>query len=273
MEPDGISELEARKFHFQQWLERYRREQEMVPFVQMALENTEWSLEALRNRPAGNSPSRAVFENIREQNHYIENNLPLQPEYDYSAVRNISTLTVSGTANVFDYVAHLGKSDNPMMFDYSSEYTRRYQVIQVRQNRPGEVATLIGKLGEQSTIERFNRASRAYSAFKAHTGERTAAAFEARTLLDGVVGMLKERARAWPRENMTWALMADRLAKGGPGSVAHQELLTQEQHFSSLKVCLSQPAKDREGSVAEDLDDLWAQVLDRIYIVLSSIDL
>jgi hypothetical protein len=90
-----------------------------------------------------------------------------------------------------------------------------------------------------------------------------------RNLLDGIRGDLFKLARKWPKENMTWQKMAERLAKGGSTGVECQELIRQERNRSSLISRLSDILKDRETGSLTNLDNVWTQVMDHIYTVLA----
>jgi hypothetical protein len=101
--------------------------------------------------------------------------------------------------------------------------------------------------------------------------ERTAAANEIRILLEGIKAVLWEKARKWPKENMTWEMMAERLAKKGPGGTEYHELLSQEAKYLFLFGLLSSVGKDREGKSLNDIENIWAQTLDHIFTVLGLI--
>lgn len=116
----------------------------------------------------------------------------------------------------------------------------------------------------------WRRTRKVYMAVRAQTGERTAAAMEIRTLLDGVKGELWERAKKWPKENMTWDIMADRLAVNDLTGHS-KELMTQGKIRSSLIHRLSDIGKDREGGSATNLDYIWTEVLDHLYAILGLI--
>jgi hypothetical protein len=90
-----------------------------------------------------------------------------------------------------------------------------------------------------------------------------------RTLLDGIKGDLFEKARNMAKENMTWERMAGRLSKGKSGGPEEKELVDQESERERLIECLSKVAKDREGGSRTDIDTLWTQILDHIYVVLT----
>ena len=71
---------------------------------------------------------------------------------------------------------------------------------------------------------------------------------------------------------MTWEKMSLRLATGEEGGVAHKELERQRSKRSTLYTRLSDIGKDREGGSVTNLDDIWVEVLDHLYVVLGLID-
>lgn len=67
---------------------------------------------------------------------------------------------------------------------------------------------------------------------------------------------------------MTWATMSMRLAKGGHRGEECAQLTQQETIRSTLYDSLSDIVKDRDSGFPANLDNLWAQSLDHIYVVL-----
>jgi len=275
MRDEWLRKLRERRDYLKLWLERMKKAREAVPLVHRNLQTTEWEISALENAPeeadeiAAVDPSTALDQDFD----YWRTNVPMMPDLDLKAVESSTGISASGTVSVYEYVSRVGDLQTPSAIDYSRKYTAAYQELQQEQDRPSEVRSLIAKLGNPQTLERFNRASAAYYAAASGTAERTAAAMEMRTLLDGIKGALFERARRHPRENMTWRKMAERLTKGHKGGPEETEVRNQEKSRSSLIERLSQIAKDREGGSLTNIDHVWTQLLDHIYTVLSLLSL
>jgi hypothetical protein len=89
-----------------------------------------------------------------------------------------------------------------------------------------------------------------------------------RNLLGGVEGDLFQLARSKDKENMTWELMIERLAKGVPKGHEYRELISQIAFRSTLVSRLSDVLKDREAGSENDIGHLWTQVLDHIHTIL-----
>jgi hypothetical protein len=266
--------LEAKSEYLKEWIERYKGAQEVVQYVQTNLDTTEWELQALNNRPdeADEIPLADLYTKFDRDYDYLTSALPMMPQYSPDAFLNSTAVSTSGSASVYEYVARVGDMGVPAAQAYSRKYTAIYHELQAAQARPKAIRDLLGKLGNPQTQERFDRALMAYSAAQSGTGERTTAALEMRTLLDGIKGDLFKKARRRPKENMSWSEMAARLAKGIPRGTEQQELADQELVRTSLISRLSDIAKDREGGSLTNLDNLWTQISDHIYIVLSLID-
>lgn len=265
-----MKSLKAKRDYLREWIERCKKAQDIVPSIRMNLEMTEWEIEALANRPeeAEEIPLGDLQARFDQEYDYLTRHFPMIPEYDPSAIPTLAAVTTSGSASTYVYVFRVGGLGTQEAQRYSEKYTQAYRDLQATQSRPGEIRDLIGSLGNPQTLKRFDRAFNTYFAAKSGTGERSTAAAAMRTLLDGIQGDLFQIARKWPTENMKWETMAGRLAKGPVDGTEHRELLRQNSIRGSLVSQLSTVLKDREGSSLTDLDDLWTQVLDHVYIVL-----
>jgi len=270
-----LEKLQEKHNYLKLWLERISKAQEVVPLVHRNLELTEWEIDALENAPQEADEIAIVdLSDMMDQDLELwKLNIPMVPPYDVKAVSSSSAFSISGTASLYGLVSRVGDLDTPAAVDYSGRYTVAYQELQHKQDREAEVRGLIDKLGNPQTLERFHRASAAYHAAASGTGQRTSAAFEMRTLLDGIQGDLFEKARNHPVEDMAWGTMAGRLARGGQGSVEEVEIRNQEQSRSSLIDRLSRIGKEREGGSVTDLGHIWTQLLDHIYAVLGLVEL
>jgi hypothetical protein len=273
---ENISDdLEAKVLYLRECLARFKQIQEVIPYVQQNLEIAEWELETLRNLPSKlRTPLPASLSgSIQRDFNYVREALPQPPYYDSSKVRNSIPVTTSGTATVYGYVANLSQLEDPNLIDYSTTYTSRYREIQERQQRARIAGSLVLSLGNQNTHERFERAYSAYYSAKSGVRETRTAALEMRNLIDGFQGALLDKARKWPKENMTWQSMAARLAKGGTGGVEYQEILNQEAIRSGLISQLSSILKDRAVVNNEVIDHIWAQLIDHIFVIVGLVDM
>ena len=271
MKSEGINKLNSRRVYLNEWLDQHKKAQEVVPFVQRNLEFTEWEIEALNNTPdeADKIPLPDLSAKLDQENKFIKKAFPMIPAYDMIIVGDATAVSTSSSTDVYAFVSSVGDIGTPKAVEYSETYTAKYQELQSAHKRSDQVRRLLSGLTSPETTVRFDRASHAYNATRAGTAERTSAANEIRNLLYGVKGDLFKKARSWPNENMTWKKMANRLSKGRPGSTEHQQVLDQATNHSHLIGRLSDISKDREAGSTTNLDNVWAKVLDHLFIVLT----
>jgi len=271
MNSDEIESLEWRRKHFDEWLARHKEAQRIVPFVRSNLEVTEWAIEALSNRPAEAEQvaDPGFAEQFNEENEYIRQVVPMMPLYDADVAIGSTAVTSISSSDVFVHVAEIGGLGTPATIEYSDVYTARYIELQESQERQSRARGLVSRLGNPKTLERFDRAVTAHASWRAGTVGRTTVANEMRNLVDGIKGDLFQAASKWPRENMTWQRMAERLARGGPESLDAHQLSHLEAKHSRLIDLLSGTLKDREGRASVDLEHVWTQILDHLYSLLT----
>jgi len=268
MKKDDIEKLKAKRKYLSDWLERNRKAQEVVPYVHMNLELTEWEIQSLSDLPdeADEIPMPGLSAQISRDYKYLTSALPMMPEYKVSSVYNSTAVTTSGSATVYEAISRVSDIDTPVAKNYSQLHLEKYHQLQEAQSRANDVRNLISNFGNQQTLERFDKADKSYSLFKAGTLPRTSAAAEMRTLLDGIKGDLFAKARRWPKENMTWKKMAERLTKS---DIEKDELIAQKKKRASLISRLSDVLKERESGSVTNLEYIWTQVLDHIFVVLN----
>lgn len=271
MESDEFEELEAKKNYLTEWLQRNQAAQEIAPHVHSLLETTEWEVEALHDLPEEADeilfPELAV--NLKRDYDHLRAALPMIPKFDENLLFDSIVVNTSGSAIVYVFASRVGDLGTPQAIEYSQKHTRRYLDLQSSQNRPQEVRALLEKLNSPQVVARFDRARTGYDAIKTGTGTRSAAAAEMRTFLDGIKGELFKLAQRSPKENMTWEAMTTRLSK--VGAAEQQELMDQGAKRERLISRLSDVLKDREGGSLTNLDNLWTQLLDHVYVVLGLI--
>lgn len=270
---EEIKNLEAKLAHLVDWINGLKDANKIVPEVQQQIELVQWQLEVLKNTP--DEAEEIPFTPPSAEKSYLHTKsvLPLIPKYEVGNIINSTSGTVSSSTDYYNYVSQVGDLGTPKAFEFSGRFTVLYQNIQQTQDRQSLVKQMIEKLENPSTVERYDRAVNAYSMYKSEIGERTSAAMEIRTLLDGVQGTLFEKAKKQPKENMTWGKMGSRLAGIVPDSENYKNFIYQYEIRSKLISRLSDIGKDREGGAATNLEFVWTQVLDHLYITLSLLGL
>ncbi len=272
MNKDLIAKLEEKKQYLLKLLSRYEKAQDIIPSVQKNLDLTEYEIQALSNPPdeAAEIQIEGLSDNIERDYKLTVDAYPMIPKYKAPIISSSTGITTSGSATVYDFVAKVGDLDTPEAKSYSQLYVDKYHQLQEAQSRSKDVRFMISKLRNDRTLERFDKAEKSYSLFKARIVPKTSSATEIRTLVDGVKGDLFNIARNWPKENMTWEKMVERLAIG---EVQKQELTDQEKTHSSLISRLSDVLKEREGGSVINLENIWTQVLDYLFVLFSLVNL
>lgn len=266
--------LEDKREHLEEWWRRFGKASEIAPNVQRFLEVTRWETEALDNRPdiADEIPVDDLGDTFQREYANLKRVLPMMPEYDTSRVDSLGTaLSTSSSASTYVHVLQIGTLPSQEAHDYAAEHTWAYRDLQKEHSRPQEVRSLLAQLGNPQTLDRFDSALNAVLTAKGGIGEREAAANAMRNLLDGVKGDLWPKARQWRTENMTWEKMAKRLT-AQKGEAARKEVLAKESQRQSLYSQLTNVLKDREGGSVIGVNDIWVQVLDHLYVVLTLVE-
>jgi len=269
----ALEKLYIRRDYLSEWLRNFKSLHDAVPFVQTQLDYTNWMIGALSERPEDATKIQApkICDQIEIRNQYIQSAFPMIPKIDISLVGSSSGFTASESAAIYYFVEEIGSIDTPTAKKYSKEQIEKYQDLENLYNRQNDVFGLIQKLLGRNSIKRFNHAVKAFNAYKTNLTNRSSTANEIRNLIYGIRGDLYNKARKLEKENMTWEIMAERLAKGGINSVEYKEIINQNEELSKLINILSEILKDREGTMFYNLNIIWIQTLDHIYVILNLI--
>jgi hypothetical protein len=282
-----IKKLEERREHLLAAIQGRIIAKDDLPHLQQQLELTEWQLRALKNRPPESIeiPYKNRSDEIESENQFLIEKFPIlnippfriqggpvwiQSPSMYSASDSI---TVSGTPPTLDFVSRVRDLGTPDAIDFGNTYILEYNQLQESQERPMRVRELLDKLNSPSTLERFDDAFAAYKIYKSDPKEKISAANMMRNLIDGVKGDLFDRARHWPKENMTWTTMSSRIAINGDRGQEHVTLDNQKRVKASLYARLSDVVHDQERGSITDLNNIWIEILDYIFSVLGLINL
>jgi len=255
--------------HLKRWIENVKKASEMLPGVQRSFELLDWQCDTLAKLPEdkrGTLNENAM--NLFTRNYgEIRNALPMIPTYNAQSITLCGTLAVSGASATFEHISKIqDQSDTTFTYYYESQ-ARNYTRIQQSQNRLDEVRELLKIYFTANILRQYETTISTYYSAKSGVGERAAVAGEMRTLLDNIKGELWQKARSHYNENMTWGEMVARLCPLTRSSVFQTQLIDQEQSRSEVYDVLSIILKRREGAGTRNIDDLWAMVLDHIYVV------
>lgn len=273
-EPDDVHEiikkLKERKEHLQEVKKSYLDAQQALPYVQQNLDLTDWQLDVYENLPpeASELPIYDRKDRLEAENQYLKGLYHVVDVPPSGLLNSTASVTTSGTSTDYSYVNRVRDLATPAALEFGNTYISQYQNIQLAQDRPQQVRTLLHKINTRDIYERFDRAYDAYQGYKSGTMKRTAAANEIRNLLLGLKGDLWNKARKWPKENMNWNNMSARLAINGGRGQEHVTLGAEERKHTSLLARLADVLKDREGNSITNLNAIWTEVLDHLYTVL-----
>lgn len=274
MNADNWRKLDDDERYLTEWLIRFNQAKDIAPHVYRVLQNVKWQKDALKNQPdeAAEIPTGDLSASIDAAHIHLMNTFPLMPEYSRVSANTTGAYSASAGSGIYNFVARVGDLGTPAAKAYSEKFTGLYRNLQVAQDRPQEVRRLVERLRQSQTLARFDTAYKSYLEIKAG-GSRAGAAGNVRTLLDGIKGDLFEKARKSPKENMTWETMAGRLVAGASADEDRKQLVLKLINHQSLVNRLSEVLKDREAGSLTNLDDLWTQVLDHIFTVLTLVNL
>ncbi|MGE3492015.1 MAG: hypothetical protein AB7N29_18565 [Vicinamibacterales bacterium] len=260
----------ARVNYLRTWLERHKGASDVAPSVQEALDEAEWELGVIRDRPldAANLSTTRIDEYSGMALRRVTDALPMLPDYDLSASLRINSISTSSSSAAFTYVHEVGMIGTPAAVEYSLAKADQYRVLQESHQRRSRVRGLIQELVPRATV-RFEAACLAVDQSRIGVSAKSAAASELRNLVDGVQGELIELARRTPREQFNWETMSERLA---PTSSDMQAVLLEQGRLrSTLYADLSYATKLREGERAQPIENLLARALNHVFAVLSAI--
>jgi hypothetical protein len=257
--------------YLKEWLEKHQKASEAVPLLQRAYELVDWSCEALSKKPKEAEQIKTTDLTVRFSRgiEEVKSVLPMIPDIDNKAITLVNTIAVSGANATYDHILNVGEIPEKACYFYYQEQSKAYKFLQRSHNRVDEVRELLRLSVSESTVQQFDVAVKAYYSAAGGAGERSAAALEMRTLLDNVQGDLFNKARQWPKENMTWPIMSNRLCPIASDPARYAELTAEEENRSRLMEYLSSILKRREGQTQKNIDDIWAIVLDHIFVVLN----
>lgn len=273
MRAEDIKKLEESKKYYQKWVGNLGDAQNLAPEVSAKIEQLDWTISALKDVPgeAEGFYSPSITTNIDRDWKLLPSALPMMPEYSSAMFSPINSTAGTITASVFVYVAQIGELNTPESQSFSEKYTNKFNNLELSQRRQDDVRTLLVKLGNQTTLERFDKAKNSYLQYKCGVDDKVSTANLMRNLIDGVQGALFEKARKHPKDNMNWSIMSRRLIKVGSSKEEIDTLLDQHSVRSGIISDLSNVLKDRDQNSVVNLEYIWTQLLQHIYVVLNLI--
>lgn len=269
MEEEDLKDLAAQKEYIDEWKDRLRKAQDIAPEIIKYEEHIDWELNFFRNVPMGLNgiDTEEWKRKFHSDRGYLVKAFPMIPNYGREAAQSALSVVTSGTTQVVMTItdsANWGAADTK---NQCEEHLVNYRQLQSAQDKPKDVRSLIEKLSDKSLLQRFDNARAAYYAVKVGSDELDVVASAMRNLLYGLNGVLLKRANV----QKSWLQMAEKISKGGKGSIEEIELIKQENVYKKLTNQLSPIAKDRVEIAKADIDVLWTEVIDHMFVVLGLI--
>ncbi len=265
-----VRSLQDQNYYLENVKKGYLQAQDAIPYLQDEIDRTNLRLRIYQNMPPEGDGISLIFtpQKAEDENQYLKNTYVPVSIPSFSVLTTTASFTTSGSSDAYADLVNLGNIGTPQAIQFRETYKTEYRKMQAAQERPKQVRDLLSKVISQDIIQRFDEANKAFQGYKARSVKRTAAGNEMRNLLHGLKGDLWNMARHHPKENMNWSTMAARLAVNGGTGSEHIKLAQQEQKHSELLSNLASILKDYEGKTPFDLEDIWTQVIDLLFVIL-----
>jgi len=268
--PSSSSSDPARQIqnHLDEWLRRYQTAADIAPWVGQARDQAAWQVRAsdVINSSTSDEMKNYASRQLALEVEMLRAQLPLPPVYRPSSEAIVSLTTTSSSMSMYGAALNLQDMKRVPLAD-SYALIEAYQDLQKKQDRVAQtgdrLVRLSPSLGDQLDICR-----KGHETARFNDESAPAAALEMRTLLDNVKGELFSRARRTPKENMTWQLMAERLAANlEQGQLLLEQGMQRDQIYDRLSAIL----KRRQPNEAVRIPELWTLVIDHLFVTVGCV--
>lgn len=272
-ELDKIKKILAeRKSHYANWLKQQKEAQNMIPHVQSALDMVTWEEQQYSLMPGEASAyiPGEMIEKKKDENKIIKGSLPLHKDFDTSLIIDMRVIEASGTATAAQTAISLLNSDEKGKYSNLNNIIKNYGRLQEKQNKLDLVEELIVRLENDDLLKRFLRAKDAYLKSKSNAASRREVALESRNFLNLLIGVLKNKSKALYKKRKCWEQIIEYFINDDNSGIKKGELLIQYDIQSQLLEDFTNILKDKEFKKGKiDLINIWLQLLEHIYVVLS----
>lgn len=257
------------------WLERAREVRELEPYVQQAYENTIWQRDSLYAIP-DDAPdlNASVVTSLVNSRNVLENYLPeiQKSPSQYTYVSSFNATLISGSSNTFSFLNQISPNLSQDKQERINPQIASYVELHQRQNRISTVKALLSKLN-QGLVDELELAEKELQHFKNKTSEVIAPASALRNVLQHFKGNLLFKARNTPKETPNWSIMVNRLVITGVSTPEHSTLEGEEATHSQLYDRLSRILKGNLQATIRDMENIFIEVTDHLYTVISLVRL
>lgn len=257
------------------WLQKVRKVHEIESYVQQEYENTLWQRDALYSVPKDAPDLNAsVVRSLENSKHVYERYLPSinGPSSQYTNPSSFNATVIPGSSDTFRYISQVA----PNLQDDEKEKLNcqivSYIELQNKQNRVATVKSMLEKL-DPKLVDEFELAEKEFQHFKNNTAEVIVPAGALRNVLQHFKGQIFFKARNTPKETPNWSIMASRLVVSGVPSPEHSTLEGEAKTDSQLYDRLSHIFKGNLAATATDIENIFVEVTDHFFTVLSLIEI
>jgi len=266
MEKSKLLELARQRLEYlKEWLNRYKQVQERVPDIQEMVERTEWEVNTIESSPEGADEFLPLIasDEYSKGNDFLLRSLPLPTSYLDIPVSSTTSITSSGTADVYSFVSGAAQIDDEIIRNWAQPRAIEYREIQENQSRYQQVLGWLNDI-DSNLAQELSLAHTVYSATAADVGARVSAGIAMRNILEHTKGVLYLKAKGKSEQKVSWSTMAKRLTRG---DAEYQEVMKQEDLWKSLHLRLTQVAKGQQTGLVDDLNDIWVKLVDHFFIL------
>ena len=257
------------------WLEKAREVRDLEPYVQQAYQNTIWQRDSFYAIP-DDAPdlNASIVMSLENSKNVLENYLPKihKSPNRYTEVSSFNATLVSGSSNTFSYLNQISPNLSQEQQDRINPQIASYVEIHQIQSRISTVKTLLSKL-DQGLVDELELAEKELQYFKNMTSEVIAPASALRNVLQHFKGKLLFKARNTPKETPNWSNMVDRLVITSISTPEHGTLESEGTTHSQLYDRLSRILKGNLQATITDMENIFIEVTDHFYTVISLVRL
>lgn len=216
----------------------------------------------------------SVVKKLENSRYVSENYLPeiQKSRGQYTDVSSFNATFVSGSSDTFSYLNEISPNLPRDQQDRINLQIESYVILQQKQNRISTVKNLLRKLDQKLVVE-LELSEKELQHFKNRTSEVIVPATALRNVLQHFKGQLLLKARNTLKETPNWSAMASRLVITGISSPEHSTLEGQGTTHNQLYNRLSNILKGNLQATSTDMEEIFIEVTDHFYTVLSLIRL
>jgi hypothetical protein len=264
---------ESNKKSLSDWLKKAGEVRRSEPFVRQAYDILSWQCETYNKIPdTAPDINIKIVNNLKYSGEVFLSRLPhitFQTDGDI-AVASLPATTIAGSSMTFDYLNNIYPEISPENQKIISPQINSYKSLHESQKRLESIKIELIKLNPQIE-EELETAFVELRYYKNGTSEVFSPAAAIRNVLQHFKGQLLIKARKTEKETPNWDAMAERLVCEKKPSPEFNVLKQERYTHSTLYDKLSRILKGNMIVTPEELENVFIEVIDHVYTVLSLI--